>query len=887
MSRWKGLRARLRAWLRPRRADQELEEELRFHIEMETSRQLRDGLSGAEARRRALLTFGSVDRTVEEHRDVRGVPFLERRWRDLRYAARGLRADAGFTLAAVLTLVLGIGANTAAFGVVDALLYRPPAAVGEPDGLYRVRLLTPWEEDGRRWQQPVWWSYPLYEDLRDGSGAFASLAAYRLRPVIVGRGESARELPALEVTRNYAEVMRVRAELGRWFVPGDERAAGAEVVIGYDLWQRQFGGSRDVLGRTLELSGVPFEIIGVAPRHFRGIDLDPVDLWLPVGAELRFGSTDVLDARNTFWLWLAGRPVDGMTPEVAASRVSATVAAGVRENPDAPAMSSLADLIPVTARFASDSDPSPVPVWLLGITAIVLLIACANVANLLFARGAARCREFAIRAAVGASRGGIVAQLLTESLLLALLGAAGGLGLALAAGRLLPLLDVPALEPLIDVRVLAFSVAVAVLTSVFVGLMPAVRASRTDVESELKSATPRVTYDRSRVRGALTVLQVALSIILLVNAGLFIRSLRNVESIESQFEYDRLLVVTMRYPRGEATDRLLRIKREALERISALPAVESAALTRAAPFYAGLGRVRLDPAIAGQPADALVTSYTLDVGPGYFETIGMPLLAGRAIEASDRADTRPVIVVNAAFARMLGGGIADAVGRCLPLRRDGCIEIVGVVGDSRFLDPIERAEPAMYHPFEQGEPGWIARGLLLLVRARDATSALAGTIRRELVALDPALQYVEVMPMSELLRPRFQPWRVAMVIFTLFGAVAFLLAAVGLYGVVAYLVAARRAELGIRIALGAGRARILRLVLGEGARLAAAGAALGLFGAFWVSRLLENRMYGVRPTDPPTWLAVTLLVAAVAFGASWVSAERAARVNPNLALRSE
>ena len=904
MSRWKGWRARLRALLRRSATERELNEELEFHLAMETRKQLGRGLSAEEARRQALLTFGGVDRVREEHRDVRGGRWAERLWQDVRYAVRGLWQSRGFTTAAVLTLALGMGANAAAFGVVDALLYRQPAGVGDADGAYRVRLLSAGRPDQEvQNYRPAWTSYPQYEDLRDRSGAMASLAAYRYRTMIYGAGESAREIPALSVTGNWFATLRVQPLFGR-FPQGPDRAAGAEAVLGYDFWQREFGGAAAVLGRTIEVSSVKVTVIGVAPRHFRGIDLDPVDVFLPLGLEPRFASADILDARNTVWLWLVGRPQHGMSPEVVASRMTALLQALSAEEPRY-TYGDLVDLIPLNERFAGYGRNSPVPLWLLGVTAAVLLIACANVSNLLLARGAGRRRELAIRAAVGASRGRIVQQLLTESVLLALLGGAAGLWVAASAVRLLHLLDIPRLDTLIDARVLGFTFGIVVLTSVLVGLLPALRASHADIETELKAATPRATFDRSRLRAGLTMAQIALSIVLLVNAGLFVRSLHNVKAVNASFDADRLLVVNLRLPRGTPAQQSYATKAVALERLRTLPGIVAAELSSPAPFSSGIGMSRLDPAALGLPEDRDLWAIPMNVGPDYFRTVGLRLRAGRLMEPNDRSGRRDVAVFNVAMARLLGDENA-VIGRCVRLRADGCVEVTAVVDDSRFIDPVETPMPAIYYPLTPDDHDYFLSRSLILVRVQSTSAALQSTIRRELVALgspaarassgaappstgaaSTAIRYVDLQSMGDLLRPRLQPWRVATVIFTLFGTVAFLLASIGLYGVIAYLVAARRLEFGIRMALGAGRARILRMVLGEGARLVAAGGVVGLGAAFAVSRLLESRMYGVRPTDPITWSAVAVLVAAVAIGASLISAERAARIDSNSALRTE
>jgi predicted permease len=586
---------------------------------------------------------------------------------------------------------------------------------------------------------------------------------------------------------------------------------------------------------------------------------------------------------------MLARPAPGLGPEPVATRATEVLAELAREYPGRLDSSpGRVELIPVNDRFAgidriSIGSTSPVPIWILGVTAVVLLIACANVSNLLLARGAGRRRELAIRAAIGASRGRIVQLVLTESLLLAALGGGAGLLLSLSSERLLRLFDLPPLDPLIDARVLGFSLTAAVATSVLIGLLPAARLSRANAEAELKAATPRATYDRSRLRAALTVAQVALSIMLLVNAGLFVRSLRNVMAIDAGFDFDHLLVVSSRFQRGTPPEEIRAALEAGREEIRALPGVVSAALGRDAP-YGGRSMGSLGNDAWGLPPEARLSVVQLRVGPDYFRTLGLPLRAGRVFDAGDHGESEPVMVINSELARRIGGERA-ALDRCIPLR-DACTRIVGIVADARFGDPVEEPQPAIYQPLAQERISTASRAVLL-IRTGVPLSEIAGPIRSNLMEGEPALQFLEVQSVAELLRPKLGPWRMATGIFTLFGGVAFLLATIGLYSVIAYLVAARRPEMSIRIALGASRARIRSLVLAEGVRLVAVGGALGLALAFGASRLLEHRMYGIRPTDPLTYTIVATLMVAAALAASFISAERASRVDPNLALRSD
>jgi predicted permease len=574
-----------------------------------------------------------------------------------------------------------------------------------------------------------------------------------------------------------------------------------------------------------------------------------------------------------------------VTPEAAGARATEVSIEQARANPQRDNDPGRVQLVPVTDRFFGEDRESPVPAWLLGVTAVVLLVACANCSNLLLARGAGRRRELAVRAAMGASRGRLVRLLLTEGLLLAAVGGAAGLLLSVVCSRLLYLFDLPPLDPVIDIRVLSFSMVVATTTGLLVGLWPAVRLSRADVGSELKAATPGATRDRSRMRAALTVVQVALSIVLLVNAGLFVRSLRNVSALDAGFDFERLLVVSTRFERGTPAERVQATKEAAVERLSALPGVDSATLTSAVPYGTGLGMSTLNPEAWGLPAEPSMAAATVEVDESYFATVGLPVRAGRSFNAADRAESGRALMINEELARRMGGDDA-ALGKCIPAR-EGCTPIVGIVADARFSQPLEETQPAVYRALGRQAHAYTIARAVLLVRSAGEAASLADPIREELLRLDSGVRYVEVESVADVLAPKLQPWRIAMSIFTLFGGLAFLLATVGLYSVIAYLVAARRPEISIRMALGAGRGRIRGLVLGEGARLVSVGGVLGLLLALGASRLLEHRMYAVQPTDPLTYALVTLIMTAAALGTTFLSAERAARVDPNLALRND
>jgi predicted permease len=889
MSWMKGVRVRLRGWLFRSRVERELEEELRWHLEMETEKHVREGMSPTDARRRALVAFGGVERFRDAHRDVRGMRGVERLWYDTRYAMRALARSRSFTVAAAVTLALGIGANATAFGMLNALLYRAPAGVGEPEGLHRVRVMVnSVDVSGAPRLQPMRVSYPDYADLRDRASGFQELSAYWRRTVILGHGPEAEEVPTLAVSPDYFETLRIRPALGRFWTEGEDDEASGVVVLAHGFWEQRFAGSSEVIGRTIELSGLPMTVIGVAPPHFRGVDLDAVDLWIPLGLETRLDGPDALQARNTIWLWMVGRPAPGLSPAAAAERATEVVGSLVREYPDsymAAFREPGVDVAPISDPFGAYGRARPIPLWLLGVTGVVLLIACANVSALLLARGAGRRRELAVRSALGASRARLVQLLLIESLLLAAAGGLLGLVLAAASVRFLDLLDLPPLDPFVDFPLLLFAFSAALVTSLVMGFLPALRASRRDIEREIKDGAPRAAFERSRTRAVLTVGQIALSVVLLVNAGLFVQSLKNVSRVDPGLEPERTAAVALRFPRGTPQERLWEAKTAAVDAVRALPGVSSAALTTAVPYGTGTGINTLSRESLGLPGDTPVQAVSLDIEEGYFTAVGQPIISGRGFDGSDRADGAPVVVVSSAFAELLGGPL-DALGRCVPSRGD-CAQIVGVVADSRFFDPSDEPMPVLYRSIHQMPLAITGSRTQLLVRAEELSSDLAAAIRREISAVAPDAQFVDVESMASLLRPRLQSWRVASFVFTIAGGMAFVLAAVGLYGVIAYLVASRTHEVGVRLALGARPLRILRSVLGEGVVVALAGAGVGAVLSLVVTPLLAERMYGVEPSDPVTLGAILLLVIAMALAATLSSALRAMRVDPVVALRSE
>jgi predicted permease len=819
---------------------------------------------------------------------------------DLTYALRQLARAPGFTLLVVLCLALGIGANVATFGAVDALLYRPPAGIPDPSSLRRLRVEQP-PAPGQQVFFNLNLSAPDVEALAARRGTFASVAAFAgARTLVEGLGHAAPTDVAV-VGPDYFATLGVRPALGR-LLGGAEaglRSGAAVAVVAHGFWRRALGGDSAVVGRTLRVGGRPVTVVGVAAPDFAGTELQPVALFLPLAMGDLIGyPREALADPSTKWMEAVARLAPGAAPAGAAA-VATTVLRAVDAQHPSPVLGFDAKVGRRVAapalheRFAAaHGERSPVPVWLLGATAAVLLVVCANVANLLLLRAERRRREIATRLAVGAGRARVARQLLAEGAVLAALG--GALGLLVAtwgahAFRLVP--GMPPADGLVDTRAALFGGGVTLLTTLGFALAPAVLATRGGAATLLRAGA-RGTARRAPLRAALLVVQFAASLALLGAGGLFVRSVRNVEGIDVGFDARRMLVVRADWDAfGLTPAETRRALERAGARVAGLPGVGATTLAALAPFAGASmgslhvpGREALD-ALSGVPGGMFFTNL---VDTAYFRTLGLPVVRGRA-HAAGAAGARE-IVVSETFARRVFPG-ADAVGRCVTRAKSDstCLRIVGVVRDARFLGVTGDLAPIFYGALEPAAGGPVT----LLVRVRDGADARAvggasAAVRAAVVAAEPRARFVEVAPVADgALRSALAPYRLAAAAFTAFGGLALLLAAVGLYGVVAYAVAQRTGEFGIRMALGARGADVRRLVLRQGARTALLGGAVGAAAAVAVGRALRSRLYGVEPLDPPSLAAVAALLVAVTVLATWLPARRAARVDPAVALRAE
>jgi len=820
--------------------------------------------------------------------------------RDVRVGVRALWRMPAFTAVAVLCLALGIGAVSTIFGIVDSLFFRPPPGVTGAARLVRpyiIRKTGMITGDGSRT------SYPEYLDLRDNARSFSGVAAFTMVSLSVGQGRDASSPDGMLVSRNYFSVLGVKPALGRFFVAEEDNGPGSPpaVVLSNAYWQQQFGGDRSAVGKTLIVSGRSFQIVGITPPGFRGIDASQPDLWVPFAQAAHVGYDEsMLANRFSIWLQIVGRLAPGVTRDRAQADIKGVVWHVAESNPQLDPHPGVV-LGPVfAARGPSPSMQATIARWLAIAALIVLAIACANTANLLLARAATRRREIAIRLSVGASRGRLVRQLVVESLLLSSAAAVLGMFIALWATDLVPVSGLPPLSFFAQGRVLAFTILVATLSGLLFGIVPALWATRADLATVMKEGVREGVDRRSKLRATLMIVQVALAVVLLTGAGLFVHSLRNIQDVNVGFDIQRLLhgsvdVSSLALPdSGAAT-----FHDRALERLRAVPGVVDATLIQGIPLsgsmmsmgYSIPGQATPSPdAHAGSHAGTASTSHPITwmVGSHFFSTTGIPIRAGRDFTDADRKGAMPVAIVDESFARREWPG-GNALGKCIALgsrKQPQCYTVVGIAQNANLVSLETQRFPEYFLPLAQ-YPGPSTRYQAFLIRTTGSPSRLIGAIRNALDELEPNLPYVELRTMPEILRPVLQPRRLGASLFAVFGALALVLAGIGLYGVIAFAVAQRTHEMGIRLALGARPRDVVTLIVRQSAVLMLAGLVIGIAAALAAAKLVTGLLFGVTPVDPVTLAGVVVLLAAAATLASWLPARRATRVDPMVALRSE
>ena len=801
---------------------------------------------------------------------------METLWQDLRYGTRQLARSPGFTAVAVLTLALGIGANTAIFSVVNGVLLRP-LDYDDPD-----RIIVVWGKHPQIGREAA--SLPDFTDWRAQNSSFESMTGAGRSFLTLTGGEEPERLMATLVTGDFFDVLRVRPILGRGFLPEEDRpGAGRVVLMSHGLWQRRFGGDPNIVGRALTLNGEVYTVVGVAPPHLKL--LSSTELWTPLARD------PAQAGRRNDFLFVAGRLKPGVTLEQARADMEALTARLQQQYPNTNTGWS-ADLVPLHEQIVGGVRPALLV--LLGAVGFVLLIACANVANLMLARAGARGREIAIRTALGAGRLRLVRQLLTESLLLAVLGGGAGLLLAVWGAAALAAASVPGIPRLgdvqVDATVLAFAASLSVLTGILFGLVPALQAARPDVNESLKEGGRggAGSLGRHRFRSALVVAEVALSLVLLIGAGLMIRSIHRLANLQTNFNRESLLTLQVTLPQARYpgdTERGL-FYQQLLERVRALPGVTSATtltplpLTGGGNFWSFSMAGRPDPP-PGEVQDASIVF----AGEQSVETLKIPLLQGRLYTDAEARNAEPVALINQSLAKRYfseGGALGQRITFGDPQAPGSqWLTIVGVVADIRQEPVKQEVYPEVY--VLQPRP---TMALVLRTTLEDPVS-LAPSVRGAVRELDRDLPVSNVRTMDEVLANVLAPRRYSMLLLSLFALVALVLAAVGIYGVMSYAVTQRRHEIGIRLALGAQRSDILRLVVRHGMLLAGVGLAIGLTGAFWLARSLSGLLAEVQATDPVTFFAVAVLLAGVALAACYLPARRAMRVDPMVALRYE
>jgi predicted permease len=875
MAWWSEGSERLRALTRRGELEAELEEEIRLHIEMETEANLKAGMEPAAARREALRRFGGVEKVKEDVRDERGVRPLEDFVSDIRFAGRSLRKAPGFTTAVVLTLALGIGANTAIFSVLNGVVLRPL------DFPYPDRLVQVCEEhesvDGFCTN-----SFVNVRDFTARSRAFERLGSGRGWPFILRGTEGAESVRGGLADAELFRVFGVSPVLGRGFVETDLGPdADPVVLLSHTTWRTRFGGDPDLVGSGITIDDQRATVVGVLPPDSDLPGLEGIEIWRPI-------PFDYADISNRNWRGFKaiGRLRPAVSVEDGVADLRAVAAALADEYPDTNAGWGLRGVSLHEAVVGGSRRALNV---FMGAVGFVLLIGCANVANLLMARSAKREREFAVRRSLGAGRGRLARMLLAEGLLLAVAGASLGLLLAVWGVRMFVALA-PAGIPRVDAAAvdgsaILFTAAVAAVATVVVGVIPAARASRPDLVSSLRTGPERGGRMRLGARGVLVTAEVALSLVLLVGAGLLARAFAEVAAWDPGFEQDRLVTFWALASDGkyETGHEVVASFEQIAAELEALPSVVSVGTASAGPLFGG--RETISFQVDGSEldgADPAPVARWYDMDPGYFRTLGIPLLQGRYFDAADDSAGAPVAIVNRTLAsRFFAEG--HVVGGRIELEGRGPVDVVGVVADVRPFRPDAAIEPEIYWPIAQRT----RFASFFVLRTSGDPASVERSVRTRVASSAPDVSVSGFRTMEELVGRGLVSPRFNLVVLAVFAAVALCLAAIGIYGVIAYNVSRRTHEIGLRKALGADRERIVGQIVRQGFTPAAAGLALGLAGSLALTRLMSRMLYGVRPTDPSTLIVVTLAFALIASVACWIPARRAAALEPMEAMRVE
>ena len=879
---------RLTALFRRQRLEDDLDEELRSHLELATERNLSKGMSAEDARYEALRSFGGVEQTKELYREQRGLPMIETTFRDLRFGLRMLRRNPGFSILAILCLTLGIGANAAVFSWIEGILFRPYPAVSHQERLLALTG-TARSEAGHTLV-----SWPDFVDLRRNCTLFDSFFVSKITGTTLSIGDHAERTTGSIVSDNYFDAIGVHPILGRGFEPGEDvgRNAHPVTVISYQLWKGRFNGDPKIIGKTQRLDGVVHTIVGVAPQGFYGTFVGwGMQFWVPASMEEVFEAGGYkLEDRDARWIEAFARLKPGVTLEQAQAEVSSVAKRLEADYPATNRGRSVKLWALWQTPFNNAGTLLPTLEIMLAVVVFVLLIACANVGNLLLVRSFARRHEMTVRLAIGAGRGRIVKQLFTEALILSAFGAAGGLLVAHWCRHALVLLF-PArggvamhLPGEIDWRILVVSAGVCLLATLLLGLVPAMQTGKIDLAGALKADSAGVVGSRGRawVRSGLVVVQVSLSFVLLVGAGLLMQSLQKIRTSSPGFSTHEVLFTGVDLvSAGYDAQRAQNFQDELIDRVKALPGIEWAVFARMTPLsYGSFSSTPIAVDGIEVPPEERPTVEYNEVGPYYFATMGIPLVSGREFTRADDERAALVAIVNETTAAQYWRG-RNPIGERVQVK-DRWMQVVGVAKDSKYRSVRETAKPFFYVPRRQN----FSVGATLYIRTSMSPVTVATALAREVHALDANLSPYELITLQEQVDRSTSPQLVAVTLVSVLGALALLLAVIGLYGVMAYTVSQSTRELGLRMALGADASNLLRLVISRGLALTAGGALLGAAVALGLTRLLGKLLYHVSPRDPLAFGAAFAVMTIAALAACFLPAWRATRTDPAEALRN-
>jgi predicted permease len=893
------LAARLKGTFGKTRRERELDAEVRAHIGALTEENIRRGMNEKDARYAARREFGGVEQTKEQYREQRSLPFLETLLQDIRFGARTLRKSPGFTIAAVLTLALGIGATTAIFSVVDAVLLQA-LPYHNSGRLMRVREKLP-----KFFSGAAAVSAPDIAVMARENRVFTSVAAFTSRKSNLSGAGAPERVSTARISANVFALLDASPVTGRIFREGEDQSGHFVTVLSYGLWQRRFGGDASAVGRSVMLNGQSYTIVGVMPQEFefppRGLlEYEPADLWIPMALT----QDELTDLGDNFDWGVIGRLKAGLTPAQAQSDMNVVAADVLKTWGLPPTIHIELDLLVTPLREVVVGNVQTLMYLLLGAVGLLLLIACANVANLLLARTSARRKEMAMRAALGAARGRVIRQLLTESVLLALSGGALGVFAAAWGTKLLAAIapdNIPQVQGIgVDHAVLLFAALLSAVTGVLFGLAPAYAASRTDVNEMIKEEGREGAGGRSNVstRSAFVVAQVAIAFVLVIGSGLLIRSFIDAQSSRSGVQAENVLTATISLPPVQYSQsaRAEQFFQQLAQRMESTPGVESIGFSTDLPTEMDWDHIFVvEEHPTSAKGQAPQSANSLELG-NYFQAVGVPLIRGRFFTAEEEKGHGNVLIISAGMAKQYWPG-EDPIGKRVKWgtaeSKDPWLTVVGVVGDvkQRALD-----QPAIAHTYEpylwvcsqkDAMQNNLCDTLNVAVRSHIAPASVLSGLQAALHEIDPAEPLTRVRTLREVLESSIAPRRFNTLLLTIFGCAALLLSSIGLYGVISYSVRQRTHEIGVRMALGAQPRDILRVILGQGLKLLATGVAIGFAASLALTRLMADLLYGVSTTDPLTFVTVTALLAFVALLACYIPAQRAMKVDPMIALRYE